>query len=196
MAQYIGLIETMTTTPFPWSEDLLTFVESSNISEETTAASNCLTNFTLNSTLACSNTSATLNCQPVENKPTLRMIVEIQRWIGPPVLIFGILSNILTLLTLRGMDLSPYVHLSWLAIADLSGLVLILIDHYNDPSDRQWMMFRIYVYYPLSNLAAMMGVWIMVLVTLERCIFIRYMMAPLWCTPSRARAKVGQRPHF
>ena len=123
----------------------------------------------------------------------LSMIVGIQNIIGPPILVFGIVTNILTLLTLqqKGMDLSPYVHLSWLAIADMSGLLLILIDLYNDPLDRRWMLFRIYVYYPLSNVAAMMGVWIMVLVTLERCIVIRSIRANIRCTTSRAKAQVS-----
>ncbi|RUS71712.1 hypothetical protein EGW08_020522 [Elysia chlorotica] len=122
----------------------------------------------------------------------LSMVLEVQNMIGPPILVFGIVTNILTLLTLqqKGMDLSPYVHLSWLAIADMSGLTLILIDLYNDPFDRRWMLFRIYVYYPLSNVAAMMGVWIMVLVTLERCVVIRSIRANIRCTVSRARLQV------
>ncbi|GFS16137.1 peptide receptor GPCR [Elysia marginata] len=144
------------------------------------------TNATLNSTLE-------ENCsRSMRRGKVLNMVVEMQNMIGPPVLVFGIVTNILTLLTLqqKGMDLSPYVHLSWLAIADMSGLALILIDLYNDPFDRRWMLFRIYVYYPLSNVAAMMGVWIMVLVTLERSVVIRSIKANIRCTASRARAQV------
>ncbi|XP_005103967.1 uncharacterized protein LOC101862431 [Aplysia californica] len=122
----------------------------------------------------------------------LNWIEDAKSALAPYILVFGIVNNVLTLLTLRQPKLkeSPYTYLTALAVADLSALILILIREQEGPS-WSWSIYTIYIFYPLVNVAATLGIWVMVLMTLERCIVIHFAFwAHAHCTRYNARVKV------
>ncbi|CAL1538480.1 unnamed protein product [Lymnaea stagnalis] len=118
-------------------------------------------------------------------------LVLVEKYFGLPLLIFGIVTNILTLLTLQSPKLkeSPYVYLTALTVADLLALLLIFINQLG-PVNYFWSLYTVHVYYPLSNIAATFGAWVMIAMTMERCLFVQFpLWAPVRCTVSRARIK-------
>ncbi|KAH9499115.1 hypothetical protein Btru_006732 [Bulinus truncatus] len=122
---------------------------------------------------------------------TLRTVVDIEKYVVPTLIWFGIVTNILTLLTLRSPKLkeSPYVYLSALAVADLSALALMFTDLLFREFDL--ILIRIRVNYPLTNLAATVAVNVIMVMTIERCVFVQFpLRAPVKCTVSRARIHV------
>nr|KAI8762709.1 putative G-protein coupled receptor 139 [Biomphalaria glabrata] len=123
----------------------------------------------------------------------LSILTVVQKYALPPLLVFGIVTNVLTLLTLRSPVLkqSPYVYLAALAAADLAALVLTFIDHICDHKDLAHTVFRIRVYYPITNMAATVGVNVMLVLTIERCFFVQCpLKAPIKCTVYRARIHI------
>ncbi|CAG5128417.1 unnamed protein product [Candidula unifasciata] len=123
----------------------------------------------------------------------LTAFIAFKGHIGPPLLLFGIICNILAFFTLRQPKLkeSPFIHLTGLTVSDLSALVLMFISLYETKYNKQWTYYICYIYYPLINTAALFCVWIMVIMTLERCIFMQFpLWAPIWCTNSSAKLKI------
>lgn len=145
----------------------------------------------MNQTSELNSTSEVKNSSPLIKE----YVEHIKLYVGAPIVVFGIFSNILILLTLRSPRLkeSPYIHLKALAFADLTALLFILTEVFFDNSpDYTWNFFRAYFYYPISNIAFSTGVWVVVTMSLERCLFLQFpLWAPIRCTVHSARVKVG-----
>ncbi|CAH1778826.1 unnamed protein product [Owenia fusiformis] len=101
-------------------------------------------------------------------------------FINPCICIFGIICNIFNLLVLTRKRLheSPYSYLTGLAVADLSTLTLTFIhgtfSRASDDTSYEWKVFDVKVYFPLANMTSTTGIFITVVLTLERFIFVRY----------------------
>ena len=87
---------------------------------------------------------------------------------------------------------SPYTYLTGLALTDFGALTLsfifMVISHKN-PGVQFWRIYEAHIFLPLSNVCVTASVFIVVLLTIERFLFVRH---PLWAkaTCDRASAKV------
>lgn len=132
-------------------------------------------------------------CSQLNMNHVVQILNYVQTYCGPPVLLFGIIFNILALLTLLQPRLkeSPYIHLTGLAAANVTTLLLFFIKFYAYHQERVWQIYLCYVYYPLTNTFASLIVWTMVMMTLERCVLIQFpLWAPIWCTTSGAKFRL------
>lgn len=125
----------------------------------------------------------------------------------PIVCSLGIALNVINVLVLTEHYLkeSPYVYLRALSVVDLSALFMSTIFFiFTKPREsRNFMVsdgspgrdfgivYGAYIFFPLSNLCISSSTWIVVTLTVERYLFIRY---PLWardrCTPNMAKLKI------
>lgn len=114
-------------------------------------------------------------------------------YVGPVICAIGILCNIMNLLVLtqRQLKESPYTYLTGLALTDLGALffsfIYMVCSH--DSKRYFWKFYDAYIFLPLSNICSNSSVWITVVLTIERFLFVRY---PLWAKAmcDRASAKV------
>ncbi|XP_046354546.2 probable G-protein coupled receptor B0563.6 [Haliotis rufescens] len=118
-------------------------------------------------------------------------------YIGPAICVFGILCNILNLLILTEHYLkeSPYSYLTAMASVDLGALALTFIYFVfarNRPFSYYWRFFEAHLYYPLVNICSNSSVWLIVMLTIERFLFVCY---PIWakihCSRTGANVKVA-----
>ncbi|CAG2252830.1 putative G-protein coupled receptor B0563.6 [Mytilus galloprovincialis] len=115
------------------------------------------------------------------------------KYIGPIICAIGILCNIMNLLVLtqRQLKESPYTYLTGLALTDLGALTFSFIFMVGSYQRKEyfWKFYDAYIYLPLVNVCTNSSVWITVVLTIERFLFVRY---PLWAKAmcDRASAKM------
>ncbi|XP_062609142.1 FMRFamide receptor-like [Saccostrea cucullata] len=118
----------------------------------------------------------------------------IYTYLGPTICAIGMLFNIINFAVLMQHQLkeSPYTYLTGLAMVDFSALTLsfiyMVISH-KTPGVEFWRYFEAYIFLPFVNVCTTSSVWIIVLLTIERFLFVRH---PLWAKAKcdRASAKV------
>ncbi|XP_050396074.1 probable G-protein coupled receptor B0563.6 [Patella vulgata] len=103
-------------------------------------------------------------------------------YLGPTICIIGILSNILNLLILteRSLKESPYSYLTAMAVTDLCALfqaLLFMLFSKNNPTSYYWKFYDAHIFYPIINICTNSSVWLIVLLTVERFLFVRF---PFW----------------
>lgn len=115
-------------------------------------------------------------------------------YIGPIICAIGILFNIINFAVLMQHQLkeSPYTYLTGLAMVDFSALTLsfiFMVISHKLPGVMFWRYFDAFIFYPIVNVCTTSSVWIIVLLTIERFLFVRH---PLWAKAKcdRASAKV------
>lgn len=118
----------------------------------------------------------------------------IYTYLGPSICAFGILCNILNLIVLTQHQLkeSPYTYLTGLAFTDLGALLLsffYMVFSHKNVGVYFWRFFDAHIFLPVVNICTNSSVWIVVLLTIERFLFVRH---PLWAkaTCDRTSAKV------
>lgn len=117
----------------------------------------------------------------------------IYRYLTPTICFIGIICNIFNLLVLSQYELkeSPYTYLCGLACSDLNALLLsFILFVFGWKSDNYyWKAYECYIFFPLVNVFTTSSVWLTVMLTIERFLFVRY---PLWAKAKldRASAKV------
>ncbi|XP_069112457.1 FMRFamide receptor-like [Argopecten irradians] len=118
----------------------------------------------------------------------------IYTYLGPSICAFGILCNILNLIVLMQHQLkeSPYTYLTGLAFTDLGALLLsflFMVFSHKNQGVYFWRFFEAHIFIPFVNICTNSSVWIVVLLTIERFLFVRH---PLWAkaTCDRTSAKV------
>ena len=113
--------------------------------------------------------------------------------LGPAICIFGMCCNVVNLIVLTQNQLpeSPYTHLAGLACTDFMALMLsfIFMMFSKDSTAYTWRFFEAYIFIGTVNICTTSSVWITVLLTIERFLFVRH---PLWAkdTCDRASAKM------
>lgn len=115
-------------------------------------------------------------------------------YLGPTICAIGMLFNIINFAVLMQHQLkeSPYTYLTGLAMVDFSALTLsfvyTVISH-KAPGQQFWRYYDAYIFIPFVNVCTTSSVWIIVLLTIERFLFVRH---PLWAKAKcdRASAKV------
>ncbi|XP_041377121.1 probable G-protein coupled receptor B0563.6 [Gigantopelta aegis] len=113
---------------------------------------------------------------------TAKLVEKICSQMLPIVCIFGILCNILNLLILteRYLKESPYSYLTAMATTDLCALILTFIFamfSMKNPNSYYWKFYDAHLYYPLVNICCNSSVWFIVLLTIDRFLFVHN---PLW----------------
>ncbi|XP_048776113.1 FMRFamide receptor-like [Ostrea edulis] len=164
---------------------------SSAISFINTTDPEYIMNFTENSTM--DNLSTTLApLATAKTHPIVALVVY--TYLGPIICAMGMLFNIINFAVLMQHQLkeSPYTYLTGLAMVDFSALTLsfiyMVISH-KAPGVQFWRYFDAYIFLPFVNVCTTSSVWIIVLLTIERFLFV---MHPLWAKAKcdRASAKV------
>lgn len=135
----------------------------------------------------------TTPAKPVPDLAHLAIKDLIYNHLGPAICVFGMLCNIVNLIVLTQNQLpeSPYTHLAGLACTDFSALLLsfIYMIFSKDSTARGWKIYDAYIFIGTVNICTTSSVWITVLLTIERFLFVRH---PLWAkdTCDRASAKM------
>lgn len=114
-------------------------------------------------------------------------------YLGPIICAMGMLFNTINFAVLMQHQLkeSPYTYLTGLAMVDFSALTLsfiyMVISH--KAVGKFWRYYDAYIFLPFVNVCVTSSVWIIVLLTIERFLFVRH---PLWAKAKcdRASAKV------
>ncbi|KAK3086304.1 hypothetical protein FSP39_016589 [Pinctada imbricata] len=153
-----------------------------------------LTNLTMN-------LSTILNNVTTQAPPEVAMerLSEVVRkisyhYLGPIICSLGMICNVINFAVLmqRQLKESPYTYLTGLALTDFGALtfsfVFMVISH-KHPGVYFWRFYEAYIFIPLTNVCVTASVMIVVLLTIERFLFVRH---PLWAkaTCDRASAKV------
>lgn len=113
--------------------------------------------------------------------------------LGPAICMFGMLCNVVNLIVLTQNSLpeSPYTHLAGLACTDFTALLLsfIYMVFSLHSTAHAWKVYDAYIFIGTVNICTTSSVWITVLLTIERFLFVRH---PLWAkdTCDRASAKM------
>ena len=135
----------------------------------------------------------TTTVKPAPDLDYLAVRDLIYNHLGPTICVFGMLCNIVNLMVLTQNQLpeSPYTHLTGLACTDFSALMLsfIYMMFSKDSTAQGWKIFDAYIFIGTVNICTTSSVWITVLLTIERFLFVRH---PLWAkdTCDRASAKM------
>ena len=153
------------------------------------------TSDTFNNTDIYSNFSDnfTTTVSPAPDLAYLAVRDLIYNHLGPIICVFGMLCNIINLMVLTQNQLpeSPYTHLTGLACTDFSALMLsfIYMMFSKDSTAHGWKIYDAYIFIGSVNICTTSSVWITVLLTIERFLFVRH---PLWAkdTCDRASAKM------
>nr|KAG5709014.1 hypothetical protein BaRGS_004653 [Batillaria attramentaria] len=131
----------------------------------------------------------------------------LERLVTPAICSLGLVLNVVNLLVLteRVLKESPYVYLRALSVTDFSALfmtVLFLLSTDPPPNGGYLISdgsaagdfgvtYGAYIFYPLSSVCNNASTWLVVTLTIERYLFVRY---PLWardkCSPTSAKVKV------
>ena len=110
-------------------------------------------------------------------------------YLGPAICVFGMLCNILNLCVLSQKELSesPYTYLNALAVADFGMLAMSFTHLVTLKADHTFAkaIFNTYFYFGLGNICFNCSVWFIVLLTIERMLFV---VRPLLTRSSRKRA--------
>ena len=117
-----------------------------------------------------------------QSMQTAKLVEKICSQMLPIVCIFGILCNILNLLILteRYLKESPYSYLTAMATTDLCALILTFIFSMfslKNPTSYYWKFYDAHLYYPLVNICCNSSVWFIVMLTIDRFLFVHN---PLW----------------
>lgn len=153
-----------------------------NIYSDADLSSNFSDNFTSNVTV-----------KPPQDLAYLAVSDLIYNHLGPAICIFGMCCNVVNLIVLTQNQLpeSPYTHLAGLACTDFSALMLsfIYMRFSKDSTAHAWKVYDAYIFLGTVNICTTSSVWITVLLTIERFLFVRH---PLWAkdTCDRASAKM------
>lgn len=146
-----------------------------------------------NSTVASNLTTvAPLVVSPLAKKVSLICYT----YIGPIICAFGIFCNIINLMVLSQHHLkeSPYTYLTGLAFTDFLALffsfIFMVISHKSQ--GYFWRFYEAHIFLPLTNVCTNSSVWIVVLLTIERFLFVSN---PLWakakCDRASAKLKIA-----
>lgn len=117
------------------------------------------------------------------------------KYAGPAMCLFGTFGNVLNLMVLTRKHLkeSPYAYLKALAITDLCALVLSFpfMVFSRGSFLYSWKWYDAYVFIPLVNFFTFASLWVTVIMTIDRFIFVRY---PLWarqrCNRFKAQVRI------
>ena len=153
-----------------------------------------MTNLSVNMSTLLSNMTTPTPAAAVVKGPADVIRKLCYHYIGPVICAFGMVCNVLNFAVLLQHQLkeSPYTYLTGLALTDFGALTLsfifMVISHKN-PGVQFWRIYEAHIFLPLSNVCVTASVFIVVLLTIERFLFVRH---PLWAkaTCDRASAKV------
>ncbi|OWF48057.1 FMRFamide receptor-like [Mizuhopecten yessoensis] len=147
-----------------------------------------------NLTMASNITDLSNGTAIVASAADLKWAKVIYTYLGPSICAFGILCNVLNLIVLMQHQLkeSPYTYLTGLAFTDLGALLLsflYMVFSHKNQGVYFWRFFEAHIFLPFVNICTNSSVWIVVLLTIERFLFVRH---PLWAkaTCDRTSAKV------
>ena len=112
-------------------------------------------------------------------------------YLGPAICVFGMLCNILNLCVLCQKELSdsPYTYLTALAVADF-GMLAMSFSHLvtvKAANSLALALFNTYFYFGMGNIFFNCSVWFIVLLTIERMLFV---VRPLLTRSSRKKAMI------
>ena len=103
------------------------------------------------------------------------------KYIAPTLCVFGVIGNIITLIVLSKQQLmeSPYVYLKALAITDMSALFFTFpfLVFSRESASYSWKWYDAFVFTPFLNFFTASSIWITVVMTIDRFIFVKF---PLW----------------
>lgn len=139
------------------------------------------------------NFTTNVTARPPQDLAYLAVYNLLYNHLGPAICIFGMCCNVVNLVVLTQNQLpeSPYTHLAGLACTDFSALMLsfIYMMFSKDSTAQGWKVYDAYIFIGTVNICTTSSIWITVLLTIERFLFVRH---PLWAkdTCDRASAKV------
>ena len=110
------------------------------------------------------------------------------KYVAPTICVFGILGNSFSLVVLmqKSLKQSPYINLKALTVVDLLALIISLPYMLRGEYSREygWLWYNIHIFIPLVNWLTATSVWIVVLMTVERYVYVKF--------PLRAKSQLGR----
>ncbi|XP_061193929.1 probable G-protein coupled receptor B0563.6 [Saccostrea echinata] len=110
------------------------------------------------------------------------------KYVAPSICVFGILGNSFSLVVLlrKSLKQSPYINLKALTIVNLLALLLSFpyMIHGENSKEYGWMWYNIYIFIPFVSFLTATSIWIVVLMTIERFMYVRF--------PLRAKGQCGR----
>lgn len=117
------------------------------------------------------------------------------KYIGPVLCVFGILGNIINLIVLSRQQLveSPYIYLKALAVTDMSALLFsfpfMVVSRESTTYSLKW--YNAYIFLPFVNFFTASSIWITVVMTIDRFIFVKFPIWARWrCSRFSAQVRV------
>ncbi|XP_060062853.1 probable G-protein coupled receptor B0563.6 [Ylistrum balloti] len=117
------------------------------------------------------------------------------KYIGPVLCVFGIVGNIINLIVLSRQQLveSPYIYLKALAVTDMSALLFsfpfMVVSREATTFPLKW--YNAYVFLPVVNFFTASSIWITVVMTIDRFIFVKFPIWARWrCSRFSAQVRV------
>ncbi|XP_069125155.1 probable G-protein coupled receptor B0563.6 [Argopecten irradians] len=116
-------------------------------------------------------------------------------YIGPVLCVFGVLGNIINLVVLTRQQLveSPYIYLKALAVTDMSALLFsfpfLVVSRTATTFPLKW--YNAYIFLPVVNFFTASSIWITVVMTIDRFIFVKFPIWARWrCSRFSAQVRV------
>lgn len=110
------------------------------------------------------------------------------KYVAPAICIFGIIGNSFSLVVLmrKSLKQSPYINLKALTTINLLALMISFpyMLHGEYSQEYAWLWYNIYIFIPLVNWLTATSVWVVVLMTVERFVYVRF--------PLRAKSQFGR----
>lgn len=110
------------------------------------------------------------------------------KYVAPAICIFGIIGNSFSLVVLmrKSLKQSPYINLKALTMINLLALMISFpyMLHGEHSREYGWLWYNIYIFMPLVNWLTATSVWVVVLMTVERFVYVRF--------PLRAKRQFGR----
>ncbi|XP_061193964.1 probable G-protein coupled receptor B0563.6 [Saccostrea echinata] len=109
------------------------------------------------------------------------------KYVAPSICVFGIIGNSFSLVVLmrKSLKQSPYINLKALTIVNLLALLVSFpyMIRGENSTEYAWLWYNIYIFIPLVSLLTATSIWIVVLLTVERFLYVKY--------PLRTRGQCG-----